>query len=290
MVQSMTGFGRCEVSESGFQVVVEIKSVNNRFKDIRFKLPNILNQYEIEMKNIVAAIFSRGSLDIYVNYKKTDKLGKLEDLDEEKILLYVEKMKKISKSSGIKMDFGPCDFLRAEFYNERDEEMVHVLRDLVTKALKEALVNLKNSRELEGRKLISAIKVHLTEFNKNFLLINERSKEYQEEITSRLQKKFREFSADLKIDEPRFSQEVVYYLEKLDVNEEIDRISSHLTQVDELINSNKEIGREIDFLIQELGRETNTIGSKSGHTEISDLVVQMKVQLEKIREQGLNLE
>ena len=290
MVQSMTGFGRFEVLENGFQVVVEIKSVNNRFKDIRFKIPNILNQYEIEMKNMVASFFSRGSLDVFVNYKKTDKLGRLEDLDEEKILLYVEKMKKISKSSGIKMDFGPCDFLRAEFYNEKDEETVHVLHDLVSRALKEALGNLKNSRELEGNKLISSIKVHLEEFNKNFSLITQRSSDYREEITSRLQKKFREFSADLKIDEPRFLQEVVYYLEKLDVNEEIDRINSHLAQMDKLMHSHKEIGREVDFLIQELGRETNTICSKSGHIEISDGVVQMKVQLEKIREQGLNLE
>ncbi len=113
---------------------------------------------------------------------------------------------------------------------------------------------------------------------------------FQASVEEKLKKRFSELSSELNIDEPRFMQEVIYYLEKLDVHEEINRIQAHLEKLDSILSKGGEVGRQIDFLIQELNRETNTIGSKSNLKDISDSVVQMKVQLEKIREQGLNLE
>lgn len=290
MIQSMTGFGRSEISSELYNVVVEAKSVNNRFKDIRFKIPSIFSQYEIEMKNMIGSMFKRGSFDIHISYKKTNKLGKLDDLDEEKIKKFIEKMSGISKDTKTQMDFRPCDFLRSEFYSDRDEQMVTDLYSLAKKGLEEALSKLRESRITEGKKLIEAIILNRKEYDNNLTKVEERSVQYKDEVTDRLKKRFNDFSSEIKIDEPRFLQEVVYYLEKLDINEEIDRIKTHIIKLDKMISSDKEIGRELDFLVQELGRETNTIGSKSGHKEISDVVVQMKVRLEKIREQGLNLE
>ena len=154
-----------------------------------------------------------------------------------------------------------------------------------------AISDLKISREEEGSKLIDTLKMHRDEFNIHFKKVSDLRNSYQEQVKDKLTKRFENDAKELNLDEPRFLQEVIYYLEKLDIDEEINRINIHLEKLEKILTGEHlELGRQIDFLIQELNRETNTIGSKSGASEISENVVQMKVQLEKIREQALNLQ
>lgn len=282
-IQSMTGFGRGECASDEYRVTVEIKSVNNRYKDFRFKMPSLFNSVERDFRSSLLKRFKRGSFDIYINYKKLSKNSKFDDLDMDKIEDFLVLF------SGKDVKISPTDFMRSEFYKDEDLSENVDLLSLGKEALELAAADIHTSRSLEGSKMKDVISAHVSSYKEHYLQIAPLSKSIESDMRDKLRKKFNEFS-DIKLDEPRFLQEVVYYLEKLDVDEEINRIASHLSKLDRLINSSGEVGRQIDFLVQELNRETNTIGSKSSQEEVSNNVVQMKVQLEKIREQGLNLE
>lgn len=288
-VQSMTGFGKGESSNDDYTVNVEIKSVNHRFRDIRFKMSSIFSSLELGLKEALTTRFKRGSFDIYINYKRSEKKDRFDDLDLAKVQAFVNKMEVISNDK-IGLNFSPTDFLRNEFYKDVDLSKDQALMDLAKDAFNKAAENLILSRREEGKKMEAVLLKHRDIYKENFSKIDKLADTFQESIEDKLRKKFAEFSNELNIDEPRFLQEVVYYLEKLDVHEEINRIKSHLEKLSSLLNDGGEVGRQVDFLVQELNRETNTIGSKSNLKDISDCVVQMKVQLEKLREQGLNLE
>lgn len=287
-LQSMTGFGRAEASNEQYIVTVECKSVNHRFKDIRFKMSSIYNSIEIDLKKRVSDLFKRGSFDLYVNFKRSEENSKFDDIDNQKVSTFIKQISTIVGDDKIKVS--PTDFLRSEFLKDNDLSKDEDLLTLTKDAFSKALTSLAESRCVEGEKLVKVINGHIEEYEGYYKKIISQAETFQNAVEEKLKKRFSEFSIELNIDEPRFMQEVVYYLEKLDVHEEINRIDSHLKKLKSLMTSKSEVGRQIDFLMQELNRETNTIGSKSNVTEISDFVVQMKVQLEKIREQALNLE
>lgn len=286
----MTGFGKGEAGSDNYQVTVEIKSVNHRFKDIRFKMSSMFSSIELDLKKELGKIFNRGSFEIYVSYKKAEKKFQFDDLDSEKINSFISKMSGISTENAVNISFNACDFLRNEFYKDRNESVQNELQALVKQAFGLALDSLKDSRLQEGEKLINVINNHKETYLEHYSNVKNKAPEFENVVKERVLKKFNEYEQEIKVDEPRFLQEVIYYLEKLDVHEEINRIEAHISKLTTLLDSNGEIGRQIDFLIQELNRETNTIGSKSGVESVSNAVVQMKVQLEKIREQGLNIE
>lgn len=289
-IQSMTGFGRGEAGNDDWSITAEIKSVNHRFKDIRFKMPSMFSTIELDFRNTIGKHFKRGSFDISVSYKRAEKNSKFADIDAEKVTAFLTSMKSIIDASGVESTVRPTDFLRSEFYAERDDSKNEITLELAKEAFEIAITNLSESREEEGSKMVQVIEKHQETYQEHYLEISKCADTFQKNVEDKLKKRFSEFQSDLGVDEPRFLQEVVYYLEKLDVHEEINRIQAHLEKLCKLINSKGEIGRQMDFLIQELNRETNTIGSKSSLNDISDAVVQMKVQLEKIREQGLNIE
>ena len=285
----MTGYGRAEKEGTNFTLSVEIKSVNNRFKDIRFKMGSVFNSLEIELKKMLEKEFVRGSFDIYVNYKRAQKLQSEIELDTEKIANYVRKISETLSDSSVELKVQPTEFLRNDFYVEdenKEEELIQMLKEIFPIAIHE----LKVSREHEGSKLAEKLKAHQEEYKNHYQKILPLRNGYQEKVKDKLLKRFEKEALDLKIEEPRLLQEVIYYLEKLDIDEEINRISIHLEKLSEILTGHKEMGRQIEFLLQELNRETNTVGSKSGDHMISESVVQMKVQLEKIREQALNLQ
>lgn len=289
---SMTGFGQGDASSTLFTINVEVKSVNHRFKDIRFKLPSLLSNIsglEFSLRKLLEESCKRGSFDIFASYKKSE-TSEAWDLDEEKVKSFIQTIERFTKGTSAKLEIRPTEFLRKEFERGEQESLSKELETLVTKALGTALIGLKDSRKKEGAKLILAINSHLAEYKKNFKTIEDNVGSYKKGVEDRLRKKMSEYAPELKMDDGRFLQEVVYYLEKLDVHEEINRIHAHLDKTEKLLEKSDEVGRELDFILQELGRETNTIGSKSASTIISDAVIQMKVQLEKIREQALNLE
>ena len=183
-------------------------------------------------------------------------------------------------------------FLRSEFFQDQDNEKeIEIVKELVFSTFSKALDLLKETRIQEGERMIKVIGDHLNSFKSYLEEIEKKVHDFSTPVKNKLREKFeKEFSKDYKIDESRFMQEVIYTLEKLDVSEEVDRLKSHLEKLDEMLKNGGEVGRKLEFFIQELGREVNTIGSKSVLEEVSQAVIQMKVQLEKIREQALNLE
>lgn len=289
-VQSMTGFGQGETIGEKYTLNVEIKAVNHRFKDIRFKMSSLFNSMEIPLRKKMESSFARGSFDIYVNYKRNQTEQSSIDLDYQKIQAFIDSMQSELKVEKDNYQIKPTDFIRNDFLLEDDSKQDELL-SLIESSMTQAIASLSISRNEEGQKLIKKLQEHKSQYTNHYQKVIGLKDSYQENVKAKLLKRFESDTNELKIDEPRFLQEVIYYLEKLDVDEEINRIQIHLEKLDKLLTSQEaEVGRQIDFLIQELNRETNTIGSKSGSGEISEHVVQMKVQLEKIREQALNLQ
>ena len=288
--QSMTGFAHAATQSSNYVVSVEIKSVNNRFKDVRFKMPGSLSAIEIELKKELNDLFSRGTFDVYINIKRAENKSRFDDLDATKISQFVAKIAPILKSNGLETKVNMTDFLRSEFFLDQDEDHQAELSALALTAFKEALGDLKKSRESEGEKLIKVLVKHLDTYKSHFVVIEANADHFKSNVEEKLKKRVADYKGLVEVDQSRLLQEVVFYLEKIDIAEEINRIHAHLEKFQNLLKSSNEVGRQIDFLIQELNRETNTMGSKSTMKEISDAVVQMKVQLEKMREQGLNIE
>lgn len=289
-IHSMTGFGKGEAGDDKLQLTVEIKTVNHRFKDIRFKMSSLFNSIELEMRNRIAKNFKRGSFDINVNYKRLETKSRFDDIDKDKVNAFVGSMKELADANGVGLDIKPTDFLRNEFMKEVDESSIETMASFALDALDKAIENLKESRRSEGEKMLDVISKHRDSYKEYFKIVTDKSEEFQDTVKERLEKKFEEYKTSMPTDEPRFMQEVIFYLEKMDIHEEINRINAHLVKLNDILGKGGEVGRQIDFLIQELNRETNTTGSKSTIQDISEAVVQMKVQLEKIREQGLNLE
>ena len=284
----MTGFGRGQASEKGLQVGIEIKSVNHRFMDTRFKIPSELIEFELPLKKKLSEKFNRGTFDIFINTKFPEQ-NLVDKLDKEKIQKYIGEILPLIGKSEITSQFSPTDFLRNEFYLEKELGGMELTK-LINESFEKALEKLSETRSSEGARLVKALKGHLASFKEQFVKIEGLAENYQDTIEAKLRKRLGELQKEFALDENRFYQEVVYYLEKVDIHEEINRINSHLQEITSTLEGDGEVGRKIEFLLQELNRETNTIGSKAGLKKISESVVSMKVQIEKIREQALNLE
>lgn len=287
--QSMTGYGKGVVEAANFNVTVEIKSVNHRFRDIRFKMSSRLNHVELPLRKALENRFKRGSFDIYVNYKKAEQSKVEFNIDYNKVSAFLEESKRVANAAGTPFSINPTDFLRSDFSAEVDDSIYEELASLVTEAFNLALFDLEKCRNDEGEKLKAVMLDHRDAYVKIFSTLEDKTDLYRAGVEAKLKKSFEESELKNKIDDSRFLQEVVYYLEKLDVHEELNRIKAHLEKFETIISEGGEVGRQFDFLFQEFNRETNTIGSKSGDSTISSAVVQMKVQLEKMREQALNL-
>ena len=287
---SMTGFAKSEQEGEDFTVSLEIKSVNHRFRDIRLKIPSIFSAVEHLLRKEIEKSFKRGSFDIHISYKRKEGKNNFSDIDDQKVISFLEKTIPLLKQADITPMLRPTDLLRSEFMADDNNTMAAELHQLAPKAMKDACERLKEARAQEGSSLRVTLQEHCKHYQSEFAKIGPHAKEYETYIKEKLSKRFEEVKDEIKLDESRFGQEVIYYLEKLDISEELDRIKIHLEKLNSLLEQGGETGRQIDFMVQELNRETNTIGSKSGVSEISEAVVQMKVYLEKIREQALNIE
>lgn len=289
-VYSMTGFGKGESTGSSYTLTTEIKTVNNRFKDFKFRMSSLFNSIEIDLRSKLENEFKRGSFDISVSYKKNDKAVAEFYVDPKKVSAYLDLMKPVFDEKKIPFHVSPVEFLRSDFYRDEDTGREEEMSVLAKKSFDQAIAALKISRSNEGEKLVNKLLEHLGVYETCLVEVEKLKNLYPDMVKDKLTQKMAEKLKDYKIDETRFLQEVVYYLEKLEIEEEITRARIHLGKLKSVLKSSGEIGRQIDFLLQELGRETNTMGSKSAHPDISSNVVEMKVQLEKIREQALNLE
>lgn len=286
----MTGFGKGEAQGENYTIVTEIKTVNNRFKDFKFRMSSLFNSLELDLRSQLENEFRRGSFDISVSYKKLEKGSTEFQVDPNKVSAFISLMKPIFEAQKVNFQVSPTEFLRSDFYKEETENKEVELDPLAKASFVIAIKALKESRASEGQKLVIKLLEHLSIYEDCLSKIEVRKNEYPDMMKEKLTQKLNEKLKDFKVDESRYLQEVVYYLEKLEIDEEITRARIHLGKLKNVLKTPGEIGRQIDFLLQELGRETNTMGSKSAHQEISSNVVEMKVQLEKIREQALNLE
>jgi uncharacterized protein (TIGR00255 family) len=290
LIYSMTGFGKGEAINDSYVITTEIKTVNNRFRDFKFRMSSLFNPLEIEFRAMLEKEFKRGSFDVSINYKKNEKHRLDFQIDPAKVEAYIELLRPVFAAKGINFNLSPVEFLRSDFFREEDVDKNTDMYGLARSSFEIAISELKKSRASEGGKLVTNLLEHLGVYEKCLAEVESLKKIYPEMVKDKLLQKLSEKIQGLKLDESRMMQEVIFYLEKLEIDEEINRAKIHMVKLKKLLASPGEVGRQIDFLLQELGRETNTIGSKSGHAEISSNVIEMKVQLEKIREQALNLE
>ena len=293
MIRSMTGFGHGEVSNDKNQkVTVEMKSVNHRYCDISLKLPKKLAMFEANIRNIMKEYASRGKIDIYVSY---------EDLSETAVSLhynqamaeeYMQVFKKMQE------DFNIETKITAEALAKYPEvvTIVEVQQDeevwweLLEAALRQAAEKFVETRTIEGANLKRDLLGKLDQMAADVAFIEERSPQIIAEYRSKLEEKVKEFLEDSTIEENRIAAEVTLYADKIAVDEEIVRLQSHISSMTDVLESDESIGRKLDFMAQEMNREANTILSKSSDVDLADHAIELKTNVEKVREQIQNIE
>ena len=292
MIRSMTGFGKAEVEENGTKVAVEVHSVNGRFLDIKMKLPRILYGYEGELREIFQKCIDRGrvSITMSIDHSAAQIATMNVDLNlaERYVLLAEEIAKRCNISSGIdaRALLSMPDILKCD-ENENDSATIW---EIAKKAVAAALDTHKNMREKEGSVMgmdisgrIALVKGYL----ENILTMEPT---IVENNTVRLRKKIENFINADNFDENRFTMEVALYADRVDITEECVRFKSHCDMFNREITNDKTSGKKLSFLIQEMNREVNTIGSKAGDSQVSQFAVHIKEELEKMREQAENIE
>lgn len=293
MAISMTGFGRGEYKDDNYQFLVECKTINHKYADINIRLPRKLSFLEDKARILVKDYIKRGRVDLYI---KLDLLGS-EDVnlkfDEELATQYVSILKQIKDKFDLVDDISVMNIAKFPdvIKTEEKEDDEDKLWSMLKVALENALLKLKEMRSEEGKKLAEDIQ-NRCDLLKNYIEDIEKYSynvviDYKEKLKNRISDMLEDPSI---IDESRLAQEVAIYADKSSITEEIVRFKSHIEQLKNTVVKNESIGRKIDFLIQEMNRETNTIGSKSSDLNITNLVVEVKSELKKIREQIQNIE
>ena len=292
MIKSMTGFGRNIYENEGREYIIEIKSVNNRFSDINIKMPRSLNYLEEKIKKEILKSVTRGKVDVFITFNNNSDRGKTIKLNTEIAKKYIEELKKLSKEADIIDNINIMDISKfPDVLNIRiEEDSEEIIEKELMTALDGAIKSFIEMREKEGEKIKKDLEKRIEEISEEVKEISKISSGLVEQYIVKLETRIKELLKTDVVDETRLAQEVVIYSDKCSVEEEITRLKSHMSQFLNLINEDKAVGKKIDFLIQEMNRETNTIGSKANNLEITNYVVNIKTQLENIREQIQNIE
>ena len=291
MIKSMTGFGRGKYENKGREYIVEIKSINHKYCDIGIRLPRLLNGIEYKIRQEIASKVSRGKIDVYIEFRDNSISEGSILLNKELAKVYINDLKELGKETGVDYNFNIIeiakmpDVLKRE--DENDEDLI--FRE-VSVALNEAISKFLEMRDFEGNKLKEDIEKRLNVLEDNISQIVEKSTGLVEEYIVKLEERIKEILRIDVVDESRLAQEVVIYSDKVSIEEEITRLKSHVSQFRKLLQESSPIGKKLDFLIQEINRETNTIGSKTSSLEVTNLVVDLKTEIENIREQIQNIE
>ena len=292
MIKSMTGYGRATHESEGREYIIEIKSVNNRFSDINIKMPRTLNFLEEKIKKEMLNTVSRGKIDIYITFNNNSDLGKKININTEIAKKYIEELKKLSQDSEIIDNISIMEITKLpDVLNIRVEESAEeIIEKELLIALNKAISSFVDMREKEGSKIKQDLERRIEVISEKIEKVSNISTGLVEEYIVKLEARIKELLKIDVVDQTRLAQEVVIYSDKCSVEEEITRLKSHIFQFLNLLNENKAIGKKLDFLIQEMNRETNTIGSKANNLEITNYVVDIKTELENIREQIQNIE
>ena len=292
MIKSMTGFGRSVYENEGREYLIEIKSVNNRFSDINIKMPRSFNYLEEKIKKEVLKSVTRGKVDVYITFNNNSDKGKTIKLNTEIAKIYIDELKKLSKEADIIDNINIMDISKfPDVLNiKMEEDSEEIIEKELMIALGEAIKSFIDMREKEGSKIKQDFENRIEIISKKVELISNISTGLVEEYIVKLETRIKELLKTDVIDQTRLAQEVVIYSDKCSVQEELTRLRSHIAQFLNLTNENTAIGKKLDFLIQEMNRETNTIGSKANNLDITNLVVDIKTELENVREQVQNIE
>ena len=290
MLYSMTGFGRAEGKVNTRQVTVEIKALNGKQFDVSTKIPPILRSYELDIRNMLSGLLLRGTIDVTVNIKQ-EGASKPMVVNTDLALFYYQGMKQISQQIGLPEDNIISTLMRMPEVVAPDSDVLPQEEwENVKLVIVQAANDLMKHRLDEGEALLRDIKLRINNIERLHDKIPALEPERMERIRTRINQWLEDMTAKEKIDPNRFEQEMIYYLERMDFSEEKIRLKQHCGYFNDTINENDAaIGRKLNFILQEIGREINTLGSKANHAEIQQIVINMKDELEKAKEQILNI-
>lgn len=292
LIKSMTGFGRGEVVSDQCKITVEIKAVNHRYCDLNIKMPKKLNSLEASVRNRIKESVSRGKIDVYIGFENLSERGICVRLNEALGREYYRVIKELGENLGIADDVTAYRIARMPEVLSVEEELFDLegTGEQLLKAVGLALLQFVESREKEGTHLKADIFQKLEGMKSKISVVEERYPELAREYRARLEEKVKELLEDSTLDEGRIAAEVVIYSDKICVDEETVRLRSHIRAMEEELRSGGNVGRKLDFIAQEMNREANTILSKSNDMSVSGAAIDLKTEIEKIREQVQNIE
>lgn len=292
MLKSMTGFGRCEKADAERKFVVEMKAVNHRYLDINIKIPKKLSFYEAGIRSILKKYLSRGKVDVFISYEEHQENSVCVKYNEAIAKEYYDNLKKMAGTFEIKDDITASvlssypEVFTLEEEQSDEQEIWHLIEEAVTGACGQMV----ESRSQEGDQLKEDLSDKLNGMLKVVYTIEEKAPQLVSEYREKLRAKVDELLGDTKIDESILATEVTIYADKICVDEETVRLKSHIENMLLCLNQGEEVGRRLDFIAQEMNREANTILSKANNLDITNMAIDLKTEIEKIREQIQNIE
>lgn len=292
MIKSMTGFGRCEVNENNRKFTVEMKSVNHRYLDVNIRMPKKLNFFESAIRNELKKYIERGKVDIFISYEDFTESNVSVKYNKEIAAAYYQYLNQMAQDFGLDNDVRVSGLSRYPEVFSMEEQSIdeEELWKELQKALSGAAENFVQTRIAEGENLKNDLISKLDGMLKHVDYISQRSPEVLAEYRQKLEAKVQELLSDTKIEESRILTEVTIFADKICVDEEIVRLKSHIETTRQTLKAGGSIGRKLDFIAQEMNREANTILSKANDLEISNRAIELKTEIEKVREQIQNIE
>ena len=289
MTHSMTGFGKSEVTIGHLHVNIEIRSLNSKFLDLSLKIPTVFKEIDSSLRFLIKNELNRGKIELAIHYEKINSNSKI-TINKEQLKNYYNQLKEISAelNNQNNEDFMGYALKLPEVIQHQKETVDKQSNEILINAVKQACKDLNSFREKEGESLQKELLNYVNSIQDNLAKINPFEKERLPKVKQKLLRSVEELNLKSQIDEKRLEQELIYYAEKLDLTEEKVRLKEHCIHFMETL---KEInsGKKLGFITQEMGREINTLGSKAHHLSIQKIVVEMKDELEKIKEQVLNI-
>ena len=293
MIKSMTGFGKSHLIKNEREYQIEIKSVNHRYLDISIKMPKQFTYLEEEIKKAISSKINRGKIEVYITFY--DHIAQDEEItiNKEIAQLYIKQLQDLAKENNLSQDINVIDIAKLpDVLNITSKQDDETIKEDILQVTNEALEKLIEMRTFEGNKIAEDLINRIDNIQGKVVEISSTSTGLIEEYVVKLEKRIQDILKTEEVDKNRIAQEVVIFADKCSIEEELTRLKSHMAQFKKFINNDNKlaIGKKLDFIIQEMNRETNTIGSKANKLEIINNVVDIKTELENIREQIQNIE
>ena len=292
MIASMTGFGKASVEYDGRKIAVEIRSINSRFLDLSLRLPRTLSEFELSIREYIRSKINRGKVSVNISINGNSEKGEFLVLNEDNAKIYYNMANQLKEQFDLPGEIDLNLMLSFPDLLTKEEETFDTekILELVKQLLDDAFVDLNKMRFAEGERLADDMKSKIETLEKELVFIESRAAKRISKRKDELKEKVAKLMGDLEIDEQRLAMEIVLLADKMDITEECVRFHSHNEQFLNFINQGSPIGKKLNFLAQEMHREANTIGSKANDSELTFHVINMKDEIEKIREQIQNIE